>query len=98
MFWTHFMIFVYHKMVKLVDCFCYFKKFCERPTFQNIQVSQNVLNIFCRSTRIVGCWHYIWAHCKFSFWPNTWALERFFPWANSRFSGSGQKFFSGEKI
>jgi len=24
MFWTHFMIFVYHKMVKLVDCFCYF--------------------------------------------------------------------------
>jgi len=70
-FWTHFVIFVDHKMAKSAGCCHYFyRRFMKGLNFLIVLVFQNVLNILRRSSCIVCyCRPYVWAHCKSLFWP-----------------------------
>jgi len=62
-------IFVYHKILKPVTVVATFRCFTKGPCVLIVPVFKNVLNIFRRSLRIVGCCKpYVWAHYTFLFW------------------------------
>jgi len=60
---------------------------------------QNVLNIFRQSSRIIGCWPYVWAHCKFYSDRNHGRRKDFFPGPIVDFPGVAKKIFAvGAKV